>query len=298
MDDLPNRTLPLTRLIVSMRELNALLSKTLTYSIPNKTERDAIIYRLLAHYLHVETTDYILNTVLNISCATQQKIFNAIKRLKQYEPIQYIIEQVEFLGNCFKVTPNVLIPRPETEEWTYFLKDFITPSPSNILDIGTGSGCIAITLKKFFPQATVDAIDISQEALKVAIYNAQKLKVAIHYMAIDILNEPIPQRKWALIVSNPPYVCQKEKAYMHPNVLHYEPHIALFVDDQDPLRFYRLIIKIASTHLHTQGRICVEINECFSKEIVSLLKNAPFTEILVHKDIHNKDRWITAKLLT
>ncbi|MGI2257673.1 peptide chain release factor N(5)-glutamine methyltransferase [Candidatus Cardinium hertigii] len=277
-----------------LRTLSDLLSQSLALAIPNQLECRAIVQQLLNYYLQVDLTDYILNPLCTISPAVQENILDGLGRLKKYEPIQYVIGATYFLGNLFKVTPAVLIPRPETEEWVAFLMRHLSP-PTSILDIGTGSGCIAITLKKQFPEALVDALDISKEALEVAAYNAMQLGVAVRFIEADILTDPLPSCNWSLIVSNPPYVSIQEKSLMHPNVLDYEPHLALFVHD-DPLLFYRQIIQCAVRHLCRNGILCLEINETLGEKIVDLLRCANFKQIALYKDIRQKDRWIMAVL--
>lgn len=278
-----------------LRTLSDLLYQSLALAIPNQLECRSIVQKLLNYYLQVDLADYILNPLCTISPAVQKNILDGLDRLKKYEPIQYVIGATYFLDNLFKVTPAVLIPRPETEEWVTFLMRHLSP-PTSILDIGTGSGCIAITLKKEFPEALVDALDISKEALGVAAYNAAQLGVAVHFIEADILTDPLPSCNWSLIVSNPPYVSMQEKSLMHPNVLDYEPHLALFVHDDDPLLFYRQIIQCAVRHLCHNGILCLEINETLGKKIVDLLHCANFKQIALYKDIRQKDRWIMAVL--
>ncbi|MGI2298319.1 peptide chain release factor N(5)-glutamine methyltransferase [Candidatus Cardinium hertigii] len=278
-----------------LRTLSDLLCQSLALAIPNQLECSAIVQQLLNYYLKVDLTDYVLNPLCTISPAVQKNLLDGLGRLKKNEPIQYVIGAAYFVGNLFKVTPAVLIPRPETEEWVIFLMRYLSP-PTSILDIGTGSGCIAITLKKQFPAALVDALDISKEALAVAVYNAAQLDVAVHFIEADILTDPLPSSNWSLIVSNPPYVSIQEKAFMDPNVLDYEPHLALFVHDDDPLLFYRQIIKCAVRHLCLNGILCLEINEALGEKIIDLLHCANFKQISLHKDIRQKDRWIMAVL--
>ena len=280
---------------IPLRTLSDLLCQALVLAIPNKLECRAMVRQLLDEYLQMDATDYILNSLCTIPPAIQKKLLDALSRLKKHEPIQYVIGATYFAGNRFKVTPDVLIPRPETEEWVTFLMHHLA-HPTSILDIGTGSGCIAITLKQQFPQAVVDAMDISKEALEVAAYNAAQVGVEVHFIEADILTEPLPLSNWSLIVSNPPYVRMKEKPLMHPNVLDYEPHLALFVDDADPLVFYRRIIQLATRHLSLHGTLCLEINEALGEKIVDLLHRANFKQICIYKDMYQKDRWVVAVL--
>ncbi|CAH2560156.1 Release factor glutamine methyltransferase [Cardinium endosymbiont of Oedothorax gibbosus] len=280
---------------IPLRTLSDLLCQALTLAIPNQLECRAMIQQLLNAYLQVDATDYMLNTLCTIPLAIQKKLLDAVSRLQKHEPIQYVIGATYFAGNLFKVTPAVLIPRPETEEWVTFLMHHLT-HPTSILDIGTGSGCIAITLKQRFPQAAVEAIDISKEALAVAAYNATQLGVAVRFIEADMLTESFPLSNWSLIVSNPPYVRMQEQSLMHANVLDYEPHLALFVDDADPLLFYRRIIQLAARHLSLNGTLCLEINEALGEKIVDLLHRANFKQVCLYKDIHQKERWVMAVL--
>ncbi|WP_243018693.1 MULTISPECIES: peptide chain release factor N(5)-glutamine methyltransferase [Candidatus Cardinium] len=278
---------------IPLRELLDLCCQALALDIPNKLECRAIVQQLLAYYLQVHATDYILNPLCTIAPAIHIKLLDAIDRLKKQEPIQYVIGSTYFAGNCLKVTPAVLIPRPETEEWVTCLMHHLS-DPTSILDIGTGSGCIAITLKQHFPKAVVEAIDISKAALAVAAYNAAQIGVKVHFTTADILTDPLPASSWSLIVSNPPYVRMQEKPFMHANVVDYEPHLALFVPDNDPLIFHRRIIQLAALHLRTNGILCLEINEALGEKIVDLLHRANFKQITLHKDMRQKERWIMA----
>ena len=287
---------PLTDLIrhpIPLQQLKNILYQELSLSISNPSECHALITQLLSHCFAVNTTDFILNPLLAITTHIQYKLLNALNRLKKHEPLQYILQSAYFAGNFFKVNSSVLIPRPETEEWVTFLMHYIS-NPTSILDIGTGSGCIAITLKKQFPEAEVYGLDISKQALNIAYYNTNQLNVNINFISMDILKEPLPPYNWSLIVSNPPYVRMQEKLFMNPNVLDYEPHLALFINDEDPLLFYKRIIHLATQHLSVHGTLCLEINEVFGQKVVNLLRYAHFNQIELHKDMHGKDRWVIA----
>ena len=284
----------LREVITPLKDLSASLEASLSLTIKDKREIRTIVKEILHHYFQVDATDYILNPLLTITPVIHSNLYDLLYRLKADEPIQYILEKAFFGGHTFKVTPAVLIPRPETAEWIAFLGQQITP-PDTILDIGTGSGCIAIILKQYFPAATVDAIDISEEALKVADYNANQLGVTIHFIKKDILTESLPPRNWSLMVSNPPYVRIEEKKHMRANVLLYEPHIALFVDNRDPLVFYKRIAALASHHLNANGTLCMEINEALGEEVVELLHDANFKQVTLYNDIHEKKRWVMAR---
>ena len=230
----------------------------------------------------------------------------ALEDLKRHRPIQHIIGYTDFCGCRIKVSPDVLIPRPETEGMVEFLirtsKSGNQKSPnselraSNYLDLCTGSGCIAIALKKAFPRAEVTAVDLSEKALAVAQQNAENNNVAINFIQADLLdsNFNFQFSIFNFIVSNPPYVRESERAAMYANVLDYEPEQALFVPDDDPLRFYRAIANIAKERLAKDGLLVAEINEAFAKETCALLSGMGFSPA-VHTDFRGRPRWISAK---
>ncbi len=218
---------------------------------------------------------------------------NYLERLLKFEPLQYILGSTEFYGNLFEVNSSVLIPRPETEELVrLIILENKNTSPLSILDIGTGSGCIAISLKKELPHAQVYAADISKEALITAKKNALLNKVTIEFIELDILSESTILPEVTVIVSNPPYVTHAEKIQMHENVLAHEPHLALFADDHNPLIFYKAIVKKATNYLQTKGKLYFEINEQFGKETADLLLQASFTEVIILKDLNEKNRMV------
>lgn len=225
-----------------------------------------------------------------------EKLSGILQRLQTGEPIQYILGHTEFYGLPFKVNPSVLIPRPETEELVEWILHSVGSSPGNILDIGTGSGCIAISLKKNLPNAHVSAIDISIKALEIAKQNADLNLVSIKFIEDDILNIT-PQTsnfKSDIIVSNPPYVTQHDKTQMHTNVTDFEPHTALFVPKDNPLLFYNAIADYALSNLNTNGSLFFEINENLGKETVELLKAKVFNNIELRKDMSGRDRMVKA----
>lgn len=223
-----------------------------------------------------------------------QKAFHS---LKNHIPIQYIIGEAEFYGLTFNVNNNVLIPRPETEELVnWILKDCKNIQDIKILDIGTGSGCIAISLAKNLPNAEVFAIDISSEAIKTAKLNAHINNVAVKFIEVDILTlNELPQ-KFDIIVSNPPYVRELEKEQMQENVLANEPHQALFVKNDEPLLFYNKISDLAKFHLTTNGSLYFEINQYLGTETVDLLKSKGFKNTKLKKDLYQVDRMLKATL--
>ena len=226
-----------------------------------------------------------------LSLDKQALLQNIIDRLLRKEPVQYILGQADFCGHTFHVEPGVLIPRPETEELVYHISQQ-SPTPCSILDIGTGSGCIAISLALMGHQVT--AFDISTDALRIAKENAQKLRADVDFHQEDILHPEPTLQQWDVIVSNPPYICQKEAAQMDSNVLDYEPHVALFVPDTDPLLFYRAITQYAIKHLKPKGRLYFEINQTYPSETASLLKKMGFCQVEVHPDCYGKSRIISA----
>jgi release factor glutamine methyltransferase len=238
---------------------------------------------------------------------------NVIKELKTNKPLQYIIGRTEFYKCKIRVNEHVLIPRPETEELVQLILDDVISNeqkdvPTNILDIGTGSGCIAIALKKNIPEANVSAIDISEEALLLAKSNAILNQTRINFLQADMLNitpstngedknnssSEDRRQKFNIIVSNPPYVCASEKEKMSSNVLDHEPHLALFVDDNDPLLFYKIIADFAFNNLSLHGKLYFEINESLGADVKKLLEEKGFKNTEVKKDMSGKDRIVTA----
>jgi len=235
------------------------------------------------------------DTQLSADCQTElQKI---AKRLLQGEPIQYILGQAEFCGRTFMVNEHVLIPRPETAELCQWI---IATDPAHILDIGTGSGCIAITLAAEMPEAEVTAWDISEEALKVAKENAKRTNVHVKFEQVDILHLPSSilhlTSAFDLIVSNPPYICNKERETMEANVLEHEPHTALFVPNDDPLLFYRAIAQYGQTALKEGGWLYFEINPLYAEDLRAILSKMSYYDIEIKEDQYGKQRMIRAKL--
>lgn len=236
----------------------------------------------------------------------ESTLADMLAELKTGKPLQYVLGETEFYGLPFKVDSSVLIPRPETEELVdWILKDIrnadglITSHPFNILDIGTGSGCIPITLKKNIPDARVFAIDISEEAIKTAKANSVLNQTKVTFLKDDILNpvkREIFDTSFSLIVSNPPYVTDSEKGLMHQNVLAFEPHTALFVRDDDPLMFYKAIADFAKNRLQENGKLYLEINETLGEQTKNLLRETGFVNIILRTDLPGRDRMIRAEL--
>ena len=279
-------------------------------AIYGKEEVQTFFFMLTEYYDAIKRIDLALNTDLTIEDDFVLKYESALEALKNHEPIQYIIGQTEFYGLPFYVNENTLIPRPETEELVELilsntnansqLENFEGNNQFNILDIGTGTGCIAISLAKQLPNANVSAIDVSAKALEMANKNAQLNQVDIDFIENDILkicnSELDSATKFDIIVSNPPYVRQLEKQQMQDNVLNHEPHLALFVEDENPLIFYRAITQFATKNLKPNGELYFEINEYLGKEMIALLEQFDFKNIQLKQDLFGKDRMICGVL--
>ena len=222
------------------------------------------------------------------------RLASIISRLKQHEPLQYILGKARFHGHSFDVTPATLIPRPETEQLVDMIVDENPGSDLQVLDIGTGSGCIAISLARALKFAQVTATDISRAALEVAQQNAAALKTRVKFLEQDILSCRAPSEVWDIIVSNPPYITEQEKAAMERNVLDYEPASALFVPDNDPMLFYRPIASYASRALKNGGRLYLEINRAMGNLVCDTLQRAGLSNIQVHNDFNGNVRFVTA----
>ena len=232
----------------------------------------------------------------------QEKELNKIlKRLLTHEPLQYVLEEADFYGLKFKVNKSVLIPRPETEELVeWMLSEVRSPksevrSEIHVLDIGTGSGCIPISLSKNFSLANIEGCDISEDALQVAEENNRRFQTSVKFFKHDILSENLSVNKYDIIVSNPPYISLNEKEAMRSNVLDFEPHLALFVSSDDDLIFYRKIAEQALVALKPNGKLFFEINEAKGKEMVELLNDFGFTNSELRKDLSGKDRMVKAE---
>ncbi len=260
-----------------------------------ETEVQSFFNLLVENYLGITRLQFALNTDRALTSEEFQELNDAMLRLKEHEPLQYIIGETEFFGLKFKLSPNTLIPRPETEELVeWILKDVQKSganSKLNILDIGTGSGCIAISLAKNLPNANVSAIDVSAEALTIASDNSLLNEVSVNFVKTDILQAEALQEKFNIIVSNPPYVRELEKAEMHRNVLENEPELALYVSNEDPLIFYKKITHLAHQNLPIGGSLYFEINQYLSRETEAVLKNEGFDTSL-RKDIFGNFRMI------
>ncbi|MEM0519561.1 peptide chain release factor N(5)-glutamine methyltransferase [Aequorivita flava] len=250
---------------------------------------------LSEEYLKLSRLEIALNPQRKISENAVEKFQQAILRLKNHEPIQYIVGETEFFGLPFIVNRHTLIPRPETEElvaWILNEASMLKRGAKMYLDIGAGTGCIAISLAKNLLDSQVSALDISEEALIVARKNAERNKVTIDFFQRDVLTTETLPKQYDVIVSNPPYVRELEKKQMQENVLKYEPERALYVSDADPLLFYKAIVKLAKNYLKPNGKLFFEINEYLSEELSELLLTEGAKNIKVKKDIFGKDRMI------
>ena len=269
-------------------------------NIQDEREIESFFF-ILTEYLHnLKRVDVALNPDFELSEEAVEKWNAILAELQQEKPIQYITEEAWFYGLRFEVNENTLIPRPETEELVEWIiesqKSKVQSQKLEILDIGTGSGCIPVSLKVNLPQANVSAIDISEKALEVAKRNAAINKVEINFIQANILEvEDLFQfpSPYNIIVSNPPYVRVLEKQEIKKNVLDYEPHLALFVEDNDALLFYRKIAQLALKNLAPNGLLFFEINQYLGKETVALLENLGFKNIELRKDIYGNDRMIS-----
>ena len=260
------------------------------------TEIQSFFYMLSERLLNMKRIDVSQNLYSVVSGKKYDKFQTVIDRLKHYEPIQYILGDTEFYGLVFKVTPAVLIPRPETEELVdWVVNDFKGKQEISILDIGTGSGCIAIALAKNLPKAKIYALDISKEAIAVAKKNAIDNKVDVEFIEANILNCDLGDVQFDVIVSNPPYVRKLEKEAMNANVLQHEPHLALFVDDDDALKFYRAICQFSVDKLKEKGMLFFEINAYLGNQMKLLLQQYTFKNIELKQDMFGKDRMIKAE---
>ncbi|PXX23457.1 peptide chain release factor N(5)-glutamine methyltransferase [Arenibacter sp. ARW7G5Y1] len=261
-----------------------------------KEEVDSFFYLAIDHYLGLERFVLAMQPMLVVSKENENALFYALSQLKQERPIQYILGKAHFCELEFRVDENVLIPRPETEELVYWILEeqprLDSQKGIKILDIGTGSGCIAISLAKKMPNAKVYALDISQKALKIAERNALDNNVDIVFLEADILSFEGLKDKFDVIVSNPPYVRELEKMEMKNNVVGHEPGLALFVSDQDPLVFYKKITLFALSHLKKGGVLFFEINQYLGEEMKHLLERENFSEIELRKDLYGNDRML------
>lgn len=266
----------------------------------SKDEIESMVYLLLEYQLGLTRTDVLRKKELeNAGLPDWEEI---ILRINRHEPIQYILGEAAFYGRKFKVDPSVLIPRPETE----LIIDLVLKTHSRgkkgltpylglaILDVGTGSGCIAITLAKELPVAKIYATDVSAAALMTAVENAERNSAAVDFIRNNILSDDLQLKGIDLVVSNPPYVTLSEKNHMKKNVTDYEPPEALFVQDGDPLIFYSAIARVGKKILRPEGKVIVEINERFGREVSEVFLKEGYDSVIVTKDLAGKDRVVSA----
>ena len=284
-----------------LKEFKLFFNEALSAIYP-KTEIDSFFFILMEEKLKLQRIDTVLKPDFLITKKNLIDLKTIVKRLQNEEPIQYIIGNTEFYGLPFFVDKNTLIPRPETEELVAWVLNETKVLANNktielsILDIGTGTGCIPISLAKNLTSLNISAIDISPEALLIAKQNAILNKVTIEFIELDILNtESLPQ-EYDVIISNPPYVRELEKEEIKNNVLKNEPHLALFVADENPLIFYNKIADLAKQQLSKNGMLFFEINQYLGKETVNMLVKKGFKNIQLKKDLFGKDRMIKCVL--
>ena len=284
---------------MTFAELKAHIHNSLQSLYP-KSEINSFYFILLEHYGNYTTAEVLANVSTQLTDNITKAIQQAITELQTAKPIQYILGETEFFSNRFFADENVLIPRPETEE----LVDWVLqtyPDKTHllqILDVGTGSGCIAISLAKALPEAQVTAIDVSPKAIAVAQRNAERNGIKVQFLQRDILQTETLPEKYDIIISNPPYVRELEKNEMHSNVLNYEPHLALFVPDDRPLLFYEQIATLAQQYLKPKGRLFFEINQYLAAEMQVMLAQKNFTEITLRQDLSGNDRMLCARTFT
>ncbi|MCK9207092.1 MAG: peptide chain release factor N(5)-glutamine methyltransferase [Salinivirgaceae bacterium] len=270
--------------------------RALLGSVYTIREIDSILFLVFEKVGNLSRLQIISNPDTKISISVYNQIMGIVERLLNHEPIQYILEETEFYGLLFKVNQSVLIPRPETEELVHWIVEDGKNKPVKAIDFGTGSGCIAISLAKLIPDSRVHAVDISEQALLVASENALRNGSVLTFHQADILTDAFEflAADFDLVVSNPPYIREKEKVLMQRNVLDYEPATALFVPDADPLIFYRRIAQLSKKLLKKGGTLYFEINEGLGNEMIQLLEELNYLEIELRSDIQGKRRMMKA----
>jgi release factor glutamine methyltransferase len=285
---------------MTLNEARTVLTKELKNVYENGELRN-IIELVIELITNMPRAEQVKNKVAYLTCTQLENLDAITERLKKNEPVQYVLGEAWFAGMKFKVNKNVLIPRPETEELVdWIVKEAVSNElrAASILDVGTGSGCIPITLKKKLPQATISAIDVCSEALFSATENAIELNAEVDFLLLDFLDEEQWKElhQYNIILSNPPYVKQSEINSMHERVKEFEPHLALFVPDGDALLFYKKLAVFSNRHLKPGGSLFVEINESLGEQVVNLFRSAGFANIELRKDMQGKDRMIKATI--
>lgn len=262
----------------------------------DEREAGSISYHLLEKFFNLEKGDVIAKKPISSENISKPYFTDIFKRVKAMEPVQYITGRAYFYSRIFAVNRSVLIPRPETEELVDLIIRENTAPDLKVLDIGTGSGCIAICLKSELKSPEVFALDINADAIAVAENNAAQNDAPITFMQYDILKDTPGEGNFDIIVSNPPYVRKKESKLMKKNVLNYEPHIALFVPDKDPLLFYKRIITLSKSLLKPRGKLYFEINEAYGQELKNYMTSNEFNEVEIFQDFQGKERMIRGEL--
>lgn len=283
---------------MKLKEYRQTFNDALLDSYP-QNEIDSFFFILLETYMDLKRIDLSLDPEMEIDRISVSLMNNAVERLQQQEPVQYIVGKTEFYGLHLEINDSVLIPRPETEELVDWIVQDLKSAPKEknieVLEIGTGSGCIPIALAKNCINTNIQAIEISKNAMLVAMENAELNEVNIKFIQSNILRANALPALFDIIVSNPPYVRHMEKKEIKRNVLDYEPHQALFVEDKDPLIFYDKISSLANSHLTQSGALYLEINQYLGKDTVALLERNGFSQIELRKDLFGNDRMIKAQ---
>ena len=285
----------------TIRQLTALLAPPY-----DQDEARDIVLLLLSEAFHLSLTDVACGALASLSPSDHKRLMEMMERLRQHEPVQYVLGKTTFCHRVFHVDKNVLIPRPETQslcglivdEWDRPYCGLQPPEPIKVLDVGTGSGCIAVTLALSLPCSRVTGWDVSGNALLVARDNAHRLGAKVDWKLCDALSLPEENvaRQWDVIVSNPPYIAESERKDMRRNVLGYEPGLALFVPDADPLRFYRAIASYAARSLRSQGKIYFEVNPRFASKVAQLLLSLGFVQVETIDDNFGRQRMVRGTL--
>ncbi len=261
----------------------------------SEEELNSLSYYIIEHLFKLDKNEIILDRSVNISSSELKELHKFLDRINDHEPIQYIIGEADFYDRKFIVNPSVLIPRPETEELVQLIIADHKGKKPKFTDVGTGTGCIPITLVKELPGAKAYAIDFDPRVIRTAKQNAEMHDVQINFMLLDVLRESFPLQSLDFVVSNPPYVTYTDRELMKDNVTKYEPATALYVKDDDPLLFFRRIAEISMHRLKPEGKIYFEVNEKFADDVKALLEVMDFIECTVVQDLNGKDRIVHAK---
>ncbi len=260
------------------------------------TEIESLIHYCFREICGFNRMDVMMRSEEELDEKSMNRFVDVIERLKKNEPIQYIFGQTEFYNLDIRVNKDVLIPRPETEELVHWvIREQQLRQVKDILDIGTGSGCMALALKDNLPETTVTGIDVSAEAIQVARENAELNDLEVEFLQANILNDLPNFGEFDVIVSNPPYVTRSQMNAMHPNVVVHEPHVALFIEDDDPLKFYKAIAHFCRKHLRPDGVLYLEVNEDLAGDTAMLLESFNFTRTNIKKDLNGKFRMVKAR---